>query len=266
MAACDSARRIRLVDGRKIPFFWIASSVVEDHLWKIGPSAFCVYAVLAKHARNSDQRAWPSQMRIADSIGCSRVTVRAAIKALIDARLISARLKGKAGREYHEYVLLEVAKNNGLTRSKNDRGKKSDRAWSEINRAGSKSVHELDGFELDGFELDEKQGIANAMSDQRILSSSDFEFCTAVLDEYGIGRSKRTAGAVRSIWAETIGNSDQRRHLFKESIETAVGMSIEHSAGVLAFAKTYVADIARESLDGRFAVKANTCGGDNGEV
>jgi len=146
-------RRIKLEDGSKIAFFWVESAVV-DKLYRIGPSAFTVYAVLCKYARNTTQDAYPSIQTIADAIGCSPTTVKKAIRILKEEKLVKVRQKGRPGREHNIYTLLEAAKIKGMTGSESDLGQnlmgsKSDRAGSENDRAGSESGHELEEVELD---------------------------------------------------------------------------------------------------------------------
>ncbi len=110
-------RRITLEDGRKTPFFWVESSVVDTYLWKIGPNAFAVYCVLCRHAHNETQVAWPSQRTIADLAWLSLNTIKKAIRALVKAKLISVSKRGRIGRQHNVYTLIE-AKINGRTGSR----------------------------------------------------------------------------------------------------------------------------------------------------
>lgn len=132
-------RQIKLEDGSKIAFFWVESAVV-DKLYRIGLSAFTVYAVLCKYARNTTQEAYPSIQTIADNIGCSPTTVKKAIRILKEEKLVKVREKGRPGREHNIYTLLEAAKIKGMT--------------------GSESDHELEEVELDV--LNQKKSSAKA--------------------------------------------------------------------------------------------------------
>ena len=57
---------------------------------KVGPTAFAVYCVLAKHASSDAQACWPSIDTIASATGRSASTVRHACKKLVLEQLIHA--------------------------------------------------------------------------------------------------------------------------------------------------------------------------------
>jgi biotin operon repressor len=247
-SAKKTERRIQLEDGRKIPFFWVASAVVEHHLWDIGPSAFAVYAVLCKHASNRTQLAWPCQQTIADLVGCSRTTVKEAIKTLITARLISVKQKGRPGREYNEYTLLQAAKIKGRTGSKSGRGQnltgsKSGRAGSDSDRAGSKSGPELDVIELD--ESNKSKQVKHVCADAHdshlaspipeeelpVIPKENFINLVGFCEEYGMPLDERGRGSLRRLWAEAEFN-DENGPDDRETVCThALGEAFNHCNG-----------------------------------
>lgn len=244
----DTRRRIQLQDGRSVPFFWIANTVVEKYLWEIGPDAFAVYAVLCKYAGNKTQMAWPSQQTIADLLMVSRNTVKKAIRTLKRVKLIAVKKEGRPGREHNVYTLL-TAKIKGRTGSRPDQGyrmtvSRDDPAGSPHDPAGSRRGPELNEVDLNELieSKQEKQGIAGAMARPCYppIPKENFEALVDVLRECGITTHKRNCGALRSLWDASVGSPDQREQQCIEAINTAVIMGIEHPEGVFAVALKYL--------------------------
>jgi DNA-binding MarR family transcriptional regulator len=214
-------------DMRADHFFRIKNNVIDRHLFRIGLAGFAVYGVLARYAGNNTQRCFPSQRTISDVINCSPTTVRKALAVLEAEKLISVAQKGKAGRRYNVYTLLEGAKTVAMPRSKSD-ASESDRAPSKSDHAPSDSDHELD-VTTRRKKLDEgEQGVATATTlpfpdssdSQETLSGQDFAFCCAVVDRAGIkSLNRQNAGAVRSTWALTGGSQQERRNQFEAAID-----------------------------------------------
>jgi hypothetical protein len=217
-------------------YFRIKNTVIDDHLFRIGLSAFAVYGVLCRYAHNTTQRCFPSQKTIADIINCSPTTVRKALALLQEEKLISVAQKGKLGRRFNIYTLLETAKTKGVTRSKSDAARsESDHARSKSDAARSESDHELNVLTKPR-KLNEKKhgftGVTNVthtvFDSSEVLSPEDYEWAVGLLDEVGIewrDEPQRDDGAIRAAWTLTHGTSMQRREQFQEAVEEAANFS-----------------------------------------
>lgn len=85
-------------------WYWVSKPIIQEYTPKVGYLAICVYHFLASFTDKS-QSCFPSQIFIAEKLGCSRSSVNKAVKKLEKVELIKI-LKRK---KYHcVYNLLEV--------------------------------------------------------------------------------------------------------------------------------------------------------------
>lgn len=70
------------------PFAMVSHDFITESIKQIGPSAACVYLYLVKCAGSEDS-CFPSSQHMADALGMSEKTVRTAIQALKDAKLVT---------------------------------------------------------------------------------------------------------------------------------------------------------------------------------
>lgn len=90
-------------------FLWVNNEIVDEFASKIGPTAFLVYAVLARHAHFGSEVAFPSQKKIAFLSGISERAVRTALCILRDNGLIRWEQRQGTDKKYHHnvYVLTQ---------------------------------------------------------------------------------------------------------------------------------------------------------------
>jgi helix-turn-helix protein len=223
--------RDQVRDMRADNYFRIKNTIIDHDLFRIGLAGFAVYGVLCRFADNRSQRCFPSQKTIADIINCSPTTVRKGLALLQKEKLISVAQKGKLGRRFNIYTLLETAKTKGVTRSKSD-ASESDHARSKSDHARSESDHELNELTRRKKLNEKKQGITSVMRTDshfsEVLSPEDYEWAVALLDAVGIqwrDEPQRDGGAIRAAWALTRGTDTQRREQFQEAVEEAANFS-----------------------------------------
>jgi biotin operon repressor len=80
-------------------WYWIPKALIRNHAIKIGPIGIAVYNVLASMT-DKDQKCFPSQKYIADSLGYSRATINKALKALKAQGLISVKRRNRYNLSY----------------------------------------------------------------------------------------------------------------------------------------------------------------------
>lgn len=85
-------------------WYWINKTVIRDYVQKVGTAGITVYNLLASMA-DGDQKCFPSQKYIADSLGYSRSYINKVIKMLQGHGLISVEKKSRSIQVYH---LLKV--------------------------------------------------------------------------------------------------------------------------------------------------------------
>ena len=100
----DKKDRIEIRDLRAKERFFLDDEFFNGYVRILGPSALCVYCSLCRHA-NKEQKAWPSQRRIAQELHISKPTVVEWIKVLEYFRIIK---KVRIGRQcVNRYYLLD---------------------------------------------------------------------------------------------------------------------------------------------------------------
>ncbi len=118
-------------------WFWVPKAVIRTHAKKIKPLGIAVYTILASMA-DGQQRCFPSQGYIADSLGYSRASVNNTIKLLKHHRLINVdRRKGTS----FLYSLLRIgckARCTGLSNGLNRGVKQADTNKNYLTRISSK--------------------------------------------------------------------------------------------------------------------------------
>jgi biotin operon repressor len=87
-------------------WYWINKTVIKDYVQKVGAAGITVYNLLAAMA-DGDQKCFPSQKYIADSLGYSRSYINKVIKMLQGHGLISVEKKSRSIQVYH---LLKVGR------------------------------------------------------------------------------------------------------------------------------------------------------------
>lgn len=97
---------IQIRDLRDGDWYWIHKEVILRFGARLGPYGIAIYNVLALFAHSKTQACYPSQQRIADTLGCSRRTVFLYLKKLEKLRLVKLERKGRQGRIY---ILLRCA-------------------------------------------------------------------------------------------------------------------------------------------------------------
>jgi hypothetical protein len=95
------------VRDKRTGFAWINNEIIDEFLSEIGPSAFAVYVILARHANNETQLTFPSQERLGELLGMSRRTIYSALKLLCDYRLIRIEKSQHGGYVHNVYTLLQ---------------------------------------------------------------------------------------------------------------------------------------------------------------
>ena len=87
-------------------WYWINKTVIKDYVQKVGAVGITIYNLLAAMA-DGDQKCFPSQKYIADSLGYSRSYINKVIKMLQGHGLISVEKKSRSIQVYH---LLKVGR------------------------------------------------------------------------------------------------------------------------------------------------------------
>lgn len=98
---------------------WFDYAVLDTHGAKIKAAGIAVYMVLARHAGNDSQQAFPAVQSIAEKTGMSDRQVKRVLKTLEEAGLISIEPQyDEAGRQLSNlYTLLPVLSYRGDTQS-----------------------------------------------------------------------------------------------------------------------------------------------------
>lgn len=100
--------------GDRSPGWVRIDHAIIDLLPAIGPAAFAVYAVLAKHADESGA-CWPSVARVAQLCGTTKRSVRRCLQRLVDAGLIEVkrRRSEKGDHAPNVYRLYHTPREHG---------------------------------------------------------------------------------------------------------------------------------------------------------
>lgn len=99
---------LRIRDNRKAGWFWISNEILDVYGPKLGIYAFAVYAVLCRHANNSNGKCCPSIRRMAVMTASSIATVKRSISRLQEIGLISVSREGAGPYANNIYTLLTV--------------------------------------------------------------------------------------------------------------------------------------------------------------
>jgi len=75
-------------DQRKPGWFWMHNAILDNYGALLKPIGLAVYVCLARHA-NAAGQSWPGKRTIAEEVGCSESSVHAAIRLLVELRLIT---------------------------------------------------------------------------------------------------------------------------------------------------------------------------------
>lgn len=133
-------------DKRRRGWFWMDNAVVDDHGAKLGAYAIAVYAVLCRHASNDDGTCQVGINTIGRKIGCSRNSVKRALRELEDSRLIEVVPQFDGDWQHaSEYVILDASAS--IPGSPDDRGHDVTGVTSgpgvghEVTRGGSPQGH-----------------------------------------------------------------------------------------------------------------------------
>jgi hypothetical protein len=88
---------------RREPFTIISNGAIG----RVDPIAFAVYAVICMHAdRKTHDNSFPSHKTIASEAKVSRASVKRAITALVEEKLISVKKIGRIGKQHNNYTVL----------------------------------------------------------------------------------------------------------------------------------------------------------------
>jgi DNA-binding MarR family transcriptional regulator len=99
----SKGQRFEIRDLRNGDWYWIHKAVIQEYEQKVGAVGIVVYSFLASLA-DSDQRCFPSQRYIAESLGYSRSYINEVLKVLERNGLIRIERKG----HHRVYYLLKV--------------------------------------------------------------------------------------------------------------------------------------------------------------
>jgi hypothetical protein len=91
---------MRIVDDRARGWFHIDNAVIDEYLPQIGVTAFAVYACIVRHS-DVHGNAFPSYSKFQSELGCGRSQVAAAVKAIVDAGLVTITTGKRASNCYH---------------------------------------------------------------------------------------------------------------------------------------------------------------------
>lgn len=97
-------------DMRNPGWLWMRNEIIDEYAAQIGTSGLAMYAVLCRFADNGTQTCFPAIQTLADKLGVSLPTARAALTRLQEFGLISVELRfDENGRQQsNEYALLAV--------------------------------------------------------------------------------------------------------------------------------------------------------------
>lgn len=103
-----STTRALLEDGRTIDCLWLENWTIDDLGKQLGPYGFAVYITLRRFAENG-QTCSPSQKKIAEYLGISKVQVRREIKKLEELGLVKVTLRQgeDGGSNSNLYTLIK---------------------------------------------------------------------------------------------------------------------------------------------------------------
>lgn len=102
-------------DRRGGGFLWINNEIIDDYATKIGGTALLVYMVLCRYANNETGQARPSQETLAEKCGVASRSIRRAIVALEEAKLIEKQQQTVKGQwDSNVYYLLQIDRRPNL--------------------------------------------------------------------------------------------------------------------------------------------------------
>lgn len=96
--------KLEIRDLRDGDWYWVPKAVIRKYVPRVGATGIVVYDFLASLV-DGEQKCFPSQKYIADSVGYSRATVNKSLKKLERARLVKVI---RSTGERSTYYLLKV--------------------------------------------------------------------------------------------------------------------------------------------------------------
>jgi len=164
-------QKLEIRDLRNGDWYWIHKAVIQEYAQKVGAVGIVVYSFLASLA-DSDQRCFPSQRYIAESLGYSRSYINEVLKVLERNGLIRIERKG----HHRVYYLLKVRcqlKRTQMSTIPNLNVNYTDTNDNKLTR--NINNNDTVGKNFEGFKPETREellalDIANALNDQRSLS------------------------------------------------------------------------------------------------
>src|SRR5262245_22339007 len=97
-------------DHRKPGWFWMDNRILDDYGERLGVYGIAVYALLAKHASEQDQRAWPSLRTMAKELHIGLSSLQRSLDQLVTLGLVSREHRKTEAGDYtsNVYALLAV--------------------------------------------------------------------------------------------------------------------------------------------------------------
>jgi DNA-binding MarR family transcriptional regulator len=101
----------QIVVLKRAHFFSIDNDIIDIHAKTIGATALAVYTVLSRYANRKTGECWPSIGRLAHLLDLARNTVKAALRTLEQAGLITIRRRRDPAGDAtsHLYTLLDAS-------------------------------------------------------------------------------------------------------------------------------------------------------------
>jgi len=96
--------RIEIRDIRQPGWFFVDNEIIDVYGKEIGVYGIVVYAILARHASQDSQKAWPSIRHMAEMLGTGKKQIQNALLALKDVGLIHIERTNR----HNTYTLLNV--------------------------------------------------------------------------------------------------------------------------------------------------------------
>lgn len=170
-------------DARKPGWFYLDDAMIDHYGPIVGAVSIAVYAALARFA-NKDGQAFPAHKTLGDALDLSRNTVKAALRRLEDAKLITVdQQTDESGHpiDVNIYTLHAIAHHNTVCQE--GRGSNIDRGVSEID-------HPLSKTDQGGSSAD--RGVSESAYEGHVPLLENKESSTSTADDDGVSK-KRTA-------------------------------------------------------------------------
>lgn len=195
--------KIEIRDLRDGDWYWVHKAVIQEYASKIGAIAIVIYDFLASLA-DSNQKCFPSQKYISETLGYSRATINKKIKLLERNRLIRIE---KRNRYHCVYQLLKVrckaretqmsTKRNSDVNSENTNNNKLTKIINNIVNDNKYFLKLKDSFK--GFKPETKEELLAMDLAEGLRDRKSFSFYKKLSKSYPENLLRKVLGEVKEI-------------------------------------------------------------------